>query len=288
MATTDELKNIYESFCSFGSTRNNSSGSLMDINGSTMDGAKFAKFARDTKIVDGKKITITDIDIIFNKVKAKSSRRIDWNEFQNALYLIAEKKYPGKPVGERTNILTLDICRSQGPVSKSTEIKTDGVYGKLSSNKNFTGSQKLRFDDLETTAQEFVSNLASNDENPINRGHKREQASIVTASSERLDLISSSPKKSDTRNSKTNLASSSSKTNVSRLTSNVSTSGSNSNISFKTKPSVGGIAVFDRLTNSQGYTGTHKQRFNSDGTGRGLAGRESIPLGRGPGTYRFL
>lgn len=32
--------------------------------------------------------------------------------------------------------------------------------------------------------------------------------------------------------------------------------------------------VYDKLTNVAGYTGTHKQRFNSDGTGRGIEGRD--------------
>ena len=36
-----------------------------------MDGAKFAKLTRDTKILD-KKLTPTDVDIIFSKVKPKS------------------------------------------------------------------------------------------------------------------------------------------------------------------------------------------------------------------------
>jgi len=47
-----------------------------------------------------------------------------------------------------------------------------------------------------------------------------------------------------------------------------------------------GPSVFDRLTETSGYTGAHKLRFNGDGTGRGLAGRDSIPLGHNPGTYR--
>ena len=33
-------------------------------------------------------------------------------------------------------------------------------------------------------------------------------------------------------------------------------------------------AVLDRLTDSSKYTGTHKHRFNSDGTGRGILGRD--------------
>ncbi|KAI8842263.1 p25-alpha-domain-containing protein [Chytriomyces cf. hyalinus JEL632] len=35
-----------------------------------------------------------------------------------------------------------------------------------------------------------------------------------------------------------------------------------------------GPSVFDRLNNVKSFTGTHKHRFNSDGTGRGKAGRD--------------
>ncbi|KAJ3264118.1 hypothetical protein HK104_006516, partial [Borealophlyctis nickersoniae] len=44
--------------------------------------------------------------------------------------------------------------------------------------------------------------------------------------------------------------------------------------------------VFDRLTNTKDYTGAHKHRFNADGSGRGLAGRDAPAKGAAPGTYR--
>lgn len=43
-----------------------------------------------------------------------------------------------------------------------------------------------------------------------------------------------------------------------------------------TKKAIAGSGnVFDRLTSSDGYTGTHKERFNADGTGKGISGRNS-------------
>ncbi|KAJ3124115.1 hypothetical protein HK098_001384 [Nowakowskiella sp. JEL0407] len=273
MATIEDLHTVYESFCSFGSSRNLSS-SITDLSGNpTMDGAKFAKFARDTKLIDGKRIVSTDIDIIFNKVKSKGARRIDWDEFQNGLKLIAEKRYPGKPEGERFNSILFDVCKTKGPSSSGTTMKTDGVYGKLTDTKSYTGAQKLRFDDLETSqVQQFTSNTTA--AKPSTRGQKREQASIVTASSETLDLIAHSQKKQDV--------------NLSNSSLNKAGSSSNSSLNKTGKPTTGtkSTAVFDRLTSTSGYTGTHKQRFNADGTGRGLAGRDSVPLGRNPGTYR--
>ena len=42
-----------------------------------MDGKTFAKFAKDTKLLD-KKLTTTDVDLAFAKVKEKSERKINF------------------------------------------------------------------------------------------------------------------------------------------------------------------------------------------------------------------
>lgn len=51
------LEDTFQDFCSFGAK-----GSAL------MDGAKFAKLCKDTKLLD-KKLTATDVDIIFAKSK---------------------------------------------------------------------------------------------------------------------------------------------------------------------------------------------------------------------------
>jgi hypothetical protein len=56
MANLEDLNDVFEKFCAFGSNRNLAA---IDSNGSQMDGAKFAKFARDSGLVDNKKITTT-------------------------------------------------------------------------------------------------------------------------------------------------------------------------------------------------------------------------------------
>lgn len=45
-----------------------------------MDGKTFAKLAKDCKIID-KKLTATDIDLIFAKAKKKTERKITFAEF---------------------------------------------------------------------------------------------------------------------------------------------------------------------------------------------------------------
>lgn len=39
--------------------------------------------------------------------------------------------------------------------------------------------------------------------------------------------------------------------------------------------------LLDRMTDTSGYTGTHKLRFDESGKGKGLEGRDSIPKGLG-------
>ena len=43
----------------------------------------------------------------------------------------------------------------------------------------------------------------------------------------------------------------------------------------------GKSSIFDRLTDTKLYTGAHKHRFDADGRGRGLEGRDSMPKGAG-------
>merc|ERR1712127_389119 len=40
-------------------------------------------------------------------------------------------------------------------------------------------------------------------------------------------------------------------------------------------------SIFDRLTDSSQYTGSHQHRFDANGKGRGLAGRDRIAKGGG-------
>ena len=57
-----------------------------------MDGVQFAKLAKDANILDDK-LTSTDVDLIFAKVKDNSAiRKIDFPQFHHALEQLSEKK----------------------------------------------------------------------------------------------------------------------------------------------------------------------------------------------------
>ncbi len=55
-----ELGQVFESFCAFGAGKDSTP---------QMDGAKFGKIFRDLKLLD-RKLTATDVDIVFAKAKA--------------------------------------------------------------------------------------------------------------------------------------------------------------------------------------------------------------------------
>lgn len=57
----------------------------------TMEGKSFAKMAKDCKLID-KKLTATDVDLIFAKVKDKTERRITYEQFVKGVNLMADKK----------------------------------------------------------------------------------------------------------------------------------------------------------------------------------------------------
>lgn len=59
---------------------------------SEMENKTLVKVCKDCGLMDAKHLTSTDIDLIFAKVKAKGARKITFDQFLQALELIAHKK----------------------------------------------------------------------------------------------------------------------------------------------------------------------------------------------------
>lgn len=78
-----------------------------------MDGKSFAKVAKDLKIID-RKLTATDVDLAFNKIKDKTARRITFDQFMNGLAIFAEKKQCD------ISAVYAKVAGSQGPVLRGT------------------------------------------------------------------------------------------------------------------------------------------------------------------------
>merc|ERR1711964_729990 len=100
-----ELKAIYIAFCSFGK------GKPEKI----MDGKTFRKALKDSKIESAKKgISSTTIDLVFAKVKAKGTRKIDFLTFCKGLEEIAKR---GKTT---VDALVKKIIAKGGPTARGT------------------------------------------------------------------------------------------------------------------------------------------------------------------------
>lgn len=128
------MEEVFKSFCAFG---DKGAAPLMD-------GSKFAKLFRDCKVLD-KKVTATDVDIIFSKVKAKTERKITYKQFKEALKLLAEKKFPGDEEG--LSKLEAVIIDAKGPaVHGATKVVKTGAVDRLTDTTKYTGSHKERFD----------------------------------------------------------------------------------------------------------------------------------------------
>ncbi|NWQ75519.1 TPPP2 protein, partial [Columbina picui] len=64
--------------------------------GNDMTGKNFSKMCKECGVMDGKAVTSTDVDIVFNKVKAKGARTITFAEFQEAMKELCTKRFKNK------------------------------------------------------------------------------------------------------------------------------------------------------------------------------------------------
>jgi hypothetical protein len=250
-----------------------------------MDGSKWAKFCRDNNLIVGK-VTTTEVDIIFNKVKVKAARKITFGEFQAALRVIAAHRYPSLNPTAQFNKIGAHICQSEsGPsTNSSTKLSNDPVVLRLTDTTKYTGTSKERFDadgkgiNFQEKKSNSLADLAdrkpayirgvnvqfkpnpgpltktgytssvsklSNDNQKV----KRSIGKLSTGSTEALDKTIVPFKRVDQKSSNSNL--------------NSKGSGSSNN-------------VFNRLTDSKAFTGSHNERFDDFGKGKGLKGRDTV------------
>jgi len=110
----EELKTTFMNYCQFGDKNNQG----------LMNGKIFAKLCVETKIIDKKTVTATDVDLIFTKVK-KTARTIPFKTFKDdALPLLAAKKFKDEyKESEKAAVAKLIdiICKQKVPVSSGTK-----------------------------------------------------------------------------------------------------------------------------------------------------------------------
>lgn len=86
-----------------------------------MEGKAFAKCAKDTKLLD-KKLTATDVDLTFAKVKDKTARRITFTQFKAGLGHFATKK------GVSLDDVCAKVGASKGPILAGTKAEANKFH----------------------------------------------------------------------------------------------------------------------------------------------------------------
>ncbi|KAJ8004833.1 hypothetical protein DPEC_G00140410 [Dallia pectoralis] len=131
------LEKSFRSFAIHGDTR---------ATGKEMHGKNWSKLCKDCGVIDGKSVTLTDVDIVFTKVKKKSSRNITYYEFKAALGELARKRFKEK-TGEEAEEEIFKLIEGKKPVIKGvTRAVASPTVSRLTDTTKFTGSHKERFD----------------------------------------------------------------------------------------------------------------------------------------------
>ena len=94
------LESVFLSFCSTGKKE--------------LANKEFAKLCKDCHLLD-KKFTSTDVDLIFTKVKTKSAKVLTYDQFNDAVKQIAEKK------GKDYQVIHDEIVSVGGPSFTGTK-----------------------------------------------------------------------------------------------------------------------------------------------------------------------
>ncbi|XP_072715679.1 tubulin polymerization-promoting protein family member 2-like [Ciconia boyciana] len=133
-----EVENAFRKFAIYGDT---------SASGNDMTGKNFSKMCKECGVMDGKAVTSTDIDIVFNKVKTKGARTITFAEFQQAMKELCGKRFKGKSPEEALQaVYGLIEGKEPGSAGATKATKVGGVE-RLTDTSKYTGSHKERFDE---------------------------------------------------------------------------------------------------------------------------------------------
>lgn len=134
----DQLLSSFKKFAIHGDTK---------ATGKELNGKNWAKLCKDCKVVDGKNVTSTDVDIVFTKVKGKTSRVITYEEFRKALEELAPKRFKGQSKEEALQSI-YKLIEGKEPTNVGvTKVAKTGAVDRLTDTTKYTGSHKERFDE---------------------------------------------------------------------------------------------------------------------------------------------
>ncbi|XP_055055711.1 tubulin polymerization-promoting protein family member 2 [Paramisgurnus dabryanus] len=132
-----EIETSFRKFAVHGDTK---------ATGKEMNGKNFVKLCKDCKVIDGKNVTSTDVDIVFSKVKAKSARVITFEQFTQAMSELAPKRFKGKSQEEAVQSLYGLIAGKEPANIGVTKAAKAAAVDRLTDSSKYTGSHKERFD----------------------------------------------------------------------------------------------------------------------------------------------
>ncbi|RXM96342.1 Tubulin polymerization-promoting protein family member 3 [Acipenser ruthenus] len=93
-----ELAKSFKKFAVHGDTK---------ASGQEMTGKNFVKLCKDCRVIDGKNITSTDVDIVFTKVKEAVSIKPHEEKWKMEL---GKEKTEDDPSGDRKPIDKMEVC----------------------------------------------------------------------------------------------------------------------------------------------------------------------------------
>ncbi|XP_037655314.1 tubulin polymerization-promoting protein [Choloepus didactylus] len=114
--------------------------------GREMHGKNWSKLCRDCRVIDGKNVTVTDVDIVFSKIKGKSCRTITFEQFQEALEELAGKRFRDKSKEEAVREVQRLVEGKSPVIAGVTKAVSSPTVSRLTDTSRFTGSHKERFD----------------------------------------------------------------------------------------------------------------------------------------------
>ncbi|XP_006113106.2 tubulin polymerization-promoting protein isoform X1 [Pelodiscus sinensis] len=136
-AELSALEEAFRKFAIHGDTR---------ATGKEMHGKNWSKLCKDCHVIDGKNVTITDVDIVFSKIKGKSSRTITFDQFKEALQELSKKRFKDKSNEEAVQEIHKLIEGKAPIISGVTKTISSPTVSRLTDTSKFTGSHKERFD----------------------------------------------------------------------------------------------------------------------------------------------
>ncbi|XP_025151807.2 tubulin polymerization-promoting protein family member 2 isoform X2 [Bubalus kerabau] len=138
LTMASEAERTFQRFAVFGESSSS---------GTEMNNKNFSKLCKDCGIMDGKTVTSTDVDIVFSKVKAKNARTITFQQFQEAMKELGQKRFKGKSPDEALENI-YKLMEGKDPATTGvTKATTVGGVSRLTDTSKYTGTHKERFDE---------------------------------------------------------------------------------------------------------------------------------------------